>query len=110
MNERIGESLDVIGAQIADVAENGITADELERARTFLNGSFPLRLDSNARIARVLVGIQLNDLGKDYIQRRPELIDAVTLDDVRRVAGRLLGGGGLAIVVVGDPAGIPDGG
>ena len=110
VNERIGESLDVIEAQIADVAENGITADELERARTFLNGSFPLRLDSNARVARVLVGIQLNDLGKDYIQRRPELIDAVTLDDVRRVAGRLLGGGGLAIVVVGDPAGIPDGG
>ncbi len=109
VNERIGESLDIIEAQIADVAENGITADELERAKMFLDGSFPLRLDSNAKIARVLVGIQLDNLGRDYIQRRPELIDAVTLDDVRRVARRLLGGGGLAIVVVGDPVGV-DGG
>ena len=109
VNERIGESLDVIEAQIADVAGSGITADELEDAKTFLNGSFPLRLDSNAKIARVLVGIQLNDLGKDYIRRRPGLIDAVTLDDVRRVARRLLGGGGLMTVVVGDPAGLPDG-
>lgn len=109
VNERIGESLDIIEARIADVAGNGITADELEDAKTFLNGSFPLRLDSNAKIARVLVGIQLNDLGKDYIRRRPGLIDAVTLDDIRRVAKRLLGGGGLMTVVVGDPAGLPDG-
>ena len=109
VNERIGESLDIIEARIADIAGNGITADELEDAKTFLNGSFPLRLDSNAKIARVLVGIQLNDLGKDYIRRRPGLIDAVTLDDIRRVAKRLLGGGGLMTVVVGDPAGLPDG-
>lgn len=109
VNERIGESLDIIKARIADIAGNGITADELEDAKTFLNGSFPLRLDSNAKIARVLVGIQLNDLGKDYIRRRPGLIDAVTLDDIRRVAKRLLGGGGLMTVVVGDPAGLPDG-
>lgn len=106
VNERIGESLDIIRAQISQVAEQGVTADELERAKTFLNGSFPLRLDSNAKIARMLVGIQLNDLGKDYVERRPQLIDAVTLDDVRRVATRLLGSGGLTVVVVGDPVGI----
>jgi zinc protease len=106
VNARIGESLDIIRAQIADVAENGVTADELERAKTFLNGSFPLRLDSNAKIARMLVAIQLNDLGKDYVQRRPQLIDAVTLDDIQRIAKRLLGNGDLTIVVVGDPVGV----
>ena len=106
VNARIGESLDIIRAQIADVAENGITADELARAKTFLNGSFPLRLDSNAKIARMLVAIKLNDLGKDYVDRRPQLIDAVTLDDIQRIAERLLGNGGLTIVVVGDPVGV----
>ena len=106
VNARIGESLDIIRAQITDVAENGITADELGRAKTFLNGSFPLRLDSNAKIARILVAIQLDDLGKDYVDRRPQLIDAVTLDDIQRIAQRLLGNGGLTIVVVGDPVGI----
>ena len=106
VNARVGESLDIIRAQLMDVAENGITADELERAKTFLNGSFPLRLDSNAKIARILVGIQLDNLGKDYVQRRPELINEVTLEDIKRVAKRLLGSGGLTIVVVGDPVGI----
>ena len=106
VNARIGESLDIIRAQITDVAENGITADELVRAKTFLNGSFPLRLDSNAKIARMLVAIKLNDLGKDYVDRRPQLIDAVTLEDIQRIAQRLLGNVGLTIVVVGDPVGI----
>ena len=110
VNARVGESLDIIRAQIMDVAENGITADELERAKTFLNGSFPLRLDSNAKIARILVGIQLDNLGKDYVQRRPELINEVTLEDIKRVAKRLLGSGGLTIVVVGDPVGIQNDG
>ena len=106
VNERVGDSLDIIEAQIADVAANGITADELERAKTFLNGSFPLQLDSNVKIARTLVGIQLDNLGKDYIRRRPELINAVTLEDIRRIAERLLGRADLTIVVVGDPAGV----
>lgn len=110
VNERIGESLDIIRAQIADVAAHGVTADELERAKTFLNGSFPLRLDSNAKIARMLVGIQLQDLGKDYMIRRPQLINAVTLSDVQRIAKRLLGSGGLTVVVVGDPVGVQNDG
>ena len=110
VNARIGESLAIIRAQIADVAENGITAEELERAKKFLNGSFPLRLDSNAKIARMLVGIQLDSLGKDYVQRRPELINAVSLGDIQRIAKRLLGSGGLTIVVVGDPVGIQNDG
>ena len=110
VNARIGESLAIIRAQIADVAENGITAEELERAKKFLNGSFPLRLDSNAKIARMLVGIQLDSLGKDYVQRRPELINAVSLGDIQRIAKRLLGSGGLTSVVVGDPVGIQNDG
>jgi zinc protease len=110
VNARVDESLNIIQAQIAALAENGITAGELERAKTFLNGSFPLRLDSNAKIARILVGIQLNNLGKDYIQRRPELINVVTLEDIQRIAKRLLGSGSLTIVVVGDPVGIQNDG
>ena len=106
VNERVGDSLDIIKAQIADVAVNGITADELERAKTFLNGSFPLQLDSNAKIARTLVGIQLDNLGKDYIRRRPELINAVTLEDIQQVTKRLLSRVDLTIVVVGDPVGV----
>jgi zinc protease len=105
-NERVAESLDVVKAEISKLAEKGITDEELARAKVFLNGSFPLRLDSNAKIARMLVAIQISDLGMSYIDQRPGFINAVTIEDVRRVAQRLLRPEAMTWVIVGDPAGI----
>ena len=82
------------------------TEAELANANTFLNGSFPLRLSSTSSIARTLVSMQYHNLGRDYIERRAEFIDAVTLEDVRRVAKRLLVPEKLTVVVVGKPQGI----
>jgi zinc protease len=105
-NERVAESLDVVKTEITKLAEKGITDEELAKAKVFLNGSFPLRLDSNAKIARMLVAIQISDLGMSYIDQRPGFINAVTVEDVRRVAKRLLRPGAMTWVIVGDPAGI----
>ena len=106
----MAQALQVIRAEIAKVREDGISADELADAKTYLNGSFPLRLTSSGRIARLLVTIQRENLGIDYLDRRPELIDAVTLQDVNRVAKRLLQPANLLVVVVGKPQGLkPDG-
>ncbi|MDX1541269.1 MAG: pitrilysin family protein [Geminicoccaceae bacterium] len=102
---RVGESIEIIKAEIARIAAGEVTQEELDDAKTYLTGSFPLRLTSNDRIAGMLVGMQVHDLGPDYIDRRNELIEAVTLDDVRRVAGRLYDPEALLTVVVGDPAG-----
>jgi len=85
---------------------NGITQQELDDARDYLTGSFPLRLDSNQAIAGMLLSIQLQDLGVDYIEKRNSYIDAVTPDDIRRVAGRLLHVDDLLVVVAGQPVGI----
>ncbi len=85
----------------------GATANaEIAAAKTYINGSFPLRLDSSRRIANILLGVQLNRLGIDYLDRRAGLMNAVTMDDVRRVARRLLKPDELTVVVVGDPAGV----
>jgi zinc protease len=62
-------------------------------------------LDSTGSIAHFLVGIQLQDLGIDYPQKRNSYIEAVTLDDVRRVAKRL-DPAKLSFVVVGRPEGV----
>ncbi len=105
-NARVAESLDLVKAEIKRLAEEGISEDELQRAKTFLNGSFPLRLDSNAKIANMLVGIQVSRLGADYIEKRPGYIDAVTIEDIKRVAERLLRPEAMTFVIVGDPAGI----
>jgi zinc protease len=103
--DRAGETLDVIEKEIHRLAEEGPTEVELAKAKAYLNGSFALNLDSSAKIAALLVQLQLDDVGIDYFARRPELIDAVTLEDARRVAKRLLDGG-LLVTVVGRPEGM----
>ena len=105
-NARMGESLTVIRDEWRRMAEEGPSADELEAAKKYLTGAFPLRFDSNAKIADYLVFLQREELGADYVDRRNDLIEAVTLDDVRRVAGRLLDPEALSIVVVGQPEGV----
>lgn len=91
--------------EIRRLADNGPVADELAEAKSFLKGSFPLNLDTSSKIAALLVQLQVDDLGIDYVTLRPQMIDAVTLDDARRVAKRLLGGG-LLVTVVGRPDGL----
>ena len=87
------------------MAESGPTADELAKAKAYLNGSFALNLDTSSKIAGLLVQLQLDGLGIDYFARRPEMINAVTLDDARRVAKRLLDSG-LLVTVAGRPDGV----
>ena len=105
-NARAGESLDVIKAEWARLGEKGITAKELQDAKTYSNGSFPLRLGSSRGIAGLLVGIQISNLGMDYITKRPSLINAVTLEEANRVARRIFDADKLTAVVVGQPKGI----
>ena len=105
-NERVSESLDLIRAEWRRMAEDGPSEEELRDAKTYLTGSFPLRFSSSGRISGMLVGMQLNHLGIDYLDRRNALIEAVTLDDARRVARRLYDADKLTVIVVGRPEGV----
>jgi zinc protease len=105
-NSAVAESLEIIRAELARMRDHGVTIEELSDAKTYLTGSFPLRLDSNGKIANLLVGIQLENLGIDYIDRRNSYMEAVTLNDVNRMARRLLKPEALRIVVVGKPEGL----
>ena len=102
-NANVAESLKLIRAEWEKMRDDGIDEDELEQAKTYLTGSFPLRLSSTDRIARLLVAMQYHDLAIDYIDRRAGLIGAVTRDDVARVAKKILDPKGLTVVVVGKP-------
>ena len=88
------------------MAEDGPSEEELRNAKTYLTGSFPLRFSSSGRISGMLIGMQLNYLGIDYLDRRNALIEAVTLDDARRVATRLYDADKLTVIVVGRPEGV----
>jgi zinc protease len=103
--ERAGETLSLIEQEVRRLAADGPTADELAQTKSYLNGSFALNLDTSSKIAALLVQIQSDGLDIDYFERRPQMIKAVTLDDARRVAKRLLDGK-LLITVVGRPDGV----
>ena len=102
-NDQVAQSIAVIREEWGRMRETGPSAEEVADAKTYLNGSFPLRLSSTSSIARMLVAMQYHDLGIDYIDRRDDLINAVTLADVQRVARHMLDPKQLTVVVVGKP-------
>jgi zinc protease len=101
--DRAAQTLDVVEQEIRRIAETGPTEDELAKAKSYLLGSYALNFDTSSKIAGQLVAIQLDDLGIDYINKRNDLINAVTMADAKRVAKRLLDGGLLVTVVGRSP-------
>jgi zinc protease len=103
--DRAGDALAIIEQEIKRMADSGPTAKELADAKSYLKGAYTLSLDTSVKIAAQLTQIQVDHLGIDYIQRRGGMIDAVTLEDAKRVAKRLYGGG-LLVTIAGRPQGL----
>ena len=105
-NDRIAEAVQVIRDEWSRMATEGVTQKELEEAKTYLTGAYPLRFDGNSQIASIMVGMQMQKLPIDYIATRNDKVNAVTLEDVNRVARELLDPENLHFVVVGKPIGL----
>lgn len=105
-NDRIADAVQVIRDEWARAATEGVTQKELDDAKTYLTGAYPLRFDGNGQIAGIMVGMQMEDLPIDYIATRNDKVNAVTLEDVNRVASELLDPEGLHFTVVGKPVGL----
>ena len=101
--DRADQTVEIIRREIERMAKEGPTAAELEAAKKYISGTYAIsNLDTSQKIASVLVAIQDADLGLDYIDRRKDLIEAVTVDDVKRMARELLSGDP-TIITVGRP-------
>nr|WP_097068887.1 pitrilysin family protein [Rhodobacter maris] len=105
-NEKVAEAIEIVKAEWAKAATGEVTDKELADAKTYLTGAYPLRFDGNGNIADILAGMQLNHMPVDYINSRNAKVDAVTKEDIARVAARLLKPEDLRFVVVGQPAGL----
>jgi zinc protease len=110
VNDRVSETIEVVRTELKRMADDGPTAEELEQAKTYLTGSYALRFDSNRKIAGQLLAIQREDLGIDYVEKRNDLVNAVTLEDVRRVARRIIDADGLIFTIVGRPKAVQSSG
>jgi zinc protease len=97
--DRAAETLSLIDQETKRMAAEGPTQEELDKAKAYLKGSYPIAFDTSAKIAGQILQIQLDKLGIDYPEKRNALIDAVTLADAKRVAKRLLDTKMLTLVV-----------
>jgi zinc protease len=105
-NDKVAAAVKVVQDEWARIATEGITEQELAETKTYLTGSYALRFSGNGPIAEIMVGMQLDHLPADYIATRNAKLEAVTLEDVKRVAARLFRPDHLRFVVVGQPAGL----
>jgi zinc protease len=104
--EVVAQSIDVIRGELKRMADGGPTEAEFANAKSYLTGSFALRFDTNAKIANQLLWMLQEEMGIDYVEKRNGLVDAVTIEDVKRVAKRLLLVDDMIITVVGKPKGL----
>lgn len=105
-NSRIAQSIELITAAWRDMRDNGVSAAELDAAKRYLTGSFPLRFTNLDSLAGMLVVMQTDDLGLDFLETRNDQVMAVTQADIARVARRVLDPEALVFVVVGQPEGL----
>lgn len=102
--ETTNQAINGVLAEMKAMREAPVTDQELADAKAFLMGSFPLRLDSTAKLAQVLAQVEFFGLGFDYFSQYPKWIERVTKEDVLRVAKQYLDPQHYALVVVGNIA------
>ncbi|HRQ61916.1 MAG TPA: insulinase family protein, partial [Alphaproteobacteria bacterium] len=102
-NESTAEMLSLIGAEVDKLKTNGLTAQELKDAQSYLIGSVPLSLTSTDRISGFLLSAQVRGYGMDYLEKREATIQSATLADVKAVGDRLLNPKAFTTIIVGSP-------
>ena len=102
--DKAGESLSVIRDEMARLAKDGPTEQEVAEAKSYLIGSYPLGFASHDALAAYVLSLQLAGRGRDFIEKYPGLIEAVTPAQVKAVAARVLQVENPTAVVAGTPA------
>ncbi len=102
--EVTNQAISGVLTEIKGIRDAPVTDQELNEAKSFIVGSFPLRVDSSAKLANVLAQVEFYNLGLDYFTNYPKAIEKVTKEEVLRVAKQYLDPQHYALVVVGSIA------
>lgn len=103
-NEAANQAIAGVLNELKRMRDAPVTDEELDDAKAYLMGSFPLRLDTTAKLADVVSQVEFYGLGLDYFTDYPRWIAKVTKDDVLRVAKQYLHPDRYALVLVGNLA------
>jgi len=98
------EALKLILEQVREIQNSPVAEAEINSAKRYMIGSFPLKIDRQSEITGFMLGIELNGLGLDYAERYPKLIDSVTTADVQQVARKYLHPDALDVIAVANQA------
>lgn len=107
-NETAAEAIRLAREEVQRIREQPVSAQELDDAKNYLIGSFPLRFDTNRRIAAFISQVEYFELGLDYPNRYGDLIGKVSREEVQRAAKQYLHPDRLITVVVGNQQKIAD--
>jgi zinc protease len=101
-NESANIAINEVLGEMERIRTEPVSDKDLRDAKSYLTGSFPLRIDSNSKIAGFVLAVEVNSLGLDYVDKYPSLINSVTQEDVLRVAKKYLDTKNYVLVVVGS--------
>jgi zinc protease len=101
-NQNSNQALSEILKELKKLIEKGVSQSELSEAKAYLTGSFPLRMDTNAKMVRLLSAMEMYGLGLDFPEKYVKLINQVTVEDILRVARTYLNPDKFLLVVVGN--------
>ena len=101
-NPSAREAISLSLQQMEQIQKELVSEKELEAAKKYLIGSFPMRLDTQGKLANFLSQVEYYGLGLDYPEKYPSLIGSVTREDVLRVAKKYLYPQKYVLVIVAD--------
>lgn len=115
-NATVDEAIAAVKAAVLELATHGLGQRECRDLRQEIINRFALKLDSTEHVAQVIASMMRFDLGEDYLEKRARYFEAVSCDDVKRIANQLLDANHWLWVVVGgdtsiespEPKPIPD--
>lgn len=102
-NKNTKELLGLVKEEFEKIRSYPISEDELKNAKSYLIGSLPLSLTSTDKISALMLSIQMDDLGIDYLDKRAEQIEKTTVDDVFKISQKLLKPENFVTILVGNP-------
>ena len=103
-NENVDKVIKIIKEEIMKVKKEGVSEEELKNAKNYLINSYVLRLDSNKKVASILLNTQMDGLSTDFFEKRNDYINSVSLKDIKKIASKILDENQIFFLVIGEPS------
>ena len=103
-----GDSLKEFFYELNRIRSEPVSQKEIADAKSYLTGVFPIRLETQEGLTDQLVQIKMLNLPNDYLDTYRDRVQAVTVDEIQRVAREYVKPDEAALIVVGDGASVLD--